>query len=143
MQFQGLTPFAAFVLLVAALAFAPATSAAGLSEGFLIEGELKQGARVAAGRVLIEAGHRDWMTIAMTPATKKDPALRLQARATLVEADVVEIETRITGRGEQNGKMIVRVGERGEMTTSQLEGASESVPPTSLGLKVLRVRYGL
>ncbi len=137
-KFAALFIFAAIVGTAGTVAHA-----GGLSEGFLIEADLKQGSRVAAGRVLIEAGHDAWMTIAMTPATKQDPALRLQARATLVEADVVEIETRITGRGEQNGRMIVRVGERGEMSTAQLEGASKDTPATSLGLKVLRVRYGL
>ena len=132
-----------FMSFAAMTGVAMQVKAAGLSEGFLIEADLKQGARSAAGRVLIEAGHKEWMTIATTPATKQDPVLRLEARATLVEADVVEIETRIFGRGEQNGRMIVRVGERGEMTTTQLEGASNATPPTSVGLKVLRVRYGL
>lgn len=120
----------------------------GPSEGFLVEADLKQGSEVLLGRVLIEAGRTEWTTIAEAKVSR----LKLEARATLLEADVVEVETRITGRDEQNGKMIVRLGERAEMTTAQMETSDtqsastkrkEPLPSTSLGLKVLRVRYAL
>jgi hypothetical protein len=118
----------------------------------LIEADLKQGAQMIAGRVLLEAGRTEWTTIAESKSSMpKRPAgespLKLEARATLLESDVVEIETRITGRSEQNGKLIVRLGERAEMTATQMEStgtlSKDAVPPTSVGVKVLRVRYSL
>lgn len=137
----------------------------GLNEGLLIEADLTQGAQTIAGRVLVEAGQTEWTKIASSPATskasKKDqPPLQLEARAKMVDSDIVEVETRVIGRDELTGKLLVQFGTRGELTMSQLEGASRDAtspttktPPdqvksgapsnTSIGVKVLRVRYTL
>ncbi len=128
------------------------TQAGGLTEGLLVEAQVTQGTNVIAGRVLIEAGRTEWTTIASAPATAKGKAakLKLEARATLLDTDVVEVETRVTGGQEQTGKLIVRLGESGIMTSSQMESAepasgSAATAPveTSVGVKVLRVRYSL
>ena len=155
-----------FALIVSSLAISASLFAATspnaamrtLNEGLLVEADLKQGTQAIAGRVLIEAGRTEWTTIAESKISKKsklaagETQLKLEARATLLEPDVVEVETRITGRSEQNGKLIVRLGERAEMTTSQMESTEtagttgsekDSTNPMSVGLKVLRVRYSL
>ncbi len=126
------------------------TQAGGLTEGLLVEAQVSQGANVIAGRVLIEAGRTEWTTIASSQATGKGKAspLKLEARATLLDNEIVEVETRVTGGQEQTGKLIVRLGESGIMTSSQMEsaesGAGNSAPlETSVGVKVLRVRYSL
>lgn len=130
---------------------------AGLTEGLLVEADAKYGTQELAGRVLIHAGQGEWTTVA---TGKKSTTVRLEARASLVEADVVEIETRFAGADgsiKQSGKIVVRVGERAELT--QLEGdATTAVPATTSGadsrtvstpnsssvaVKVLRVRYSL
>jgi hypothetical protein len=119
----------------------------GLTEGLLVEAQLKQGSSALAGRVLIEAGRSEWTTIASTLSSKsvKNKRLKLEARATLLDSDIVEVETRISGELEQTGKLIVRLGESATITTSQMEGsetsAATSPPATSVGVKVLRVRY--
>jgi hypothetical protein len=150
-----------FILAIAFAATGAHAAAGTLNEGLLVEADLKQGTQSLAGRVLIEAGRTEWTTIAESRWKKTtsrkvheplEQPLKLEARATLLEPDVVEIETRITGLSEQNGKLIVRLGERAEMTTTQMEstdvpgtiGSQKMAPPvTSVGLKVLRVRYSL
>lgn len=140
-------------LAMASQTSAPRTSSGGLNEGLLVEAQLTQGASVISGRVLIEAGRTDWTTIAASESgkTKKSEAgrLKLEARANLIDSDVVEIETRVTGKTEQTGKLVVRLGETGTITTSQMEGTDPGVAgqttsgDTSIGVKVLRVRYSL
>jgi hypothetical protein len=143
-------------IFISATAWATAKTATGsLSEGLLVDADLTQGTQTIGGRVLIEAGRTEWTTIAESKAKNLsrlkhgllESPLKLEARATLLEPDVVEVETRITGRSEQNGKLIVRLGERAEMTTSQMESSEsatkEAATPTNLGVKVLRVRYSL
>ncbi len=124
--------------------------AGGLTEGLLVEAQVSQGTNVIAGRVLIEAGRTEWTTIASSPATGKGKAvpLKLEARATLLDNEIVEVETRVTGGQEQTGKLIVRLGESGVMTSSQMESAESAAGTpapleTSVGVKVLRVRYSL
>lgn len=131
-----------------------AVSSGGLAEALLVEGKLTQGTQIIFGRVLIEAGRTDWTTIAEAPHEKRSigiPPLKLEARANLIDSDVVEIETRTTGRQQQNGKMVVRLGEHAEMTNTQMEGADAGAAGTkdaaktssSVDVKVLRVRYAL
>lgn len=116
----------------------------GLNDGFLIEADLKQGGQEVAGRVLIEAGLSEWTTIATKTGAKGEPILKLEARANLVDSDVVEVQTRVNGQPE-GGTILVRLGERGQMTVgaSGEVGAAGDVATTSLAVKVLRVRYAL
>ena len=88
------------------------------------------------------AGLSEWTTIALKKGAKGEPALKLEARANLVEADVVEVQTRVNGQRE-GGTILVRLGERGQMTVgpSGEVGATREAATTSLAVKVLRVRY--
>lgn len=132
------------VTLITMVAVSRATpGAGGLTEGLLIEANLKQGTRSIEGRVLVEAGRTEWTTIATAPAAKSEPALRLEARANLIDSDVVEVETRVIGRDERTGKFLIQLGNRSEL--NQLEGATGAAgePATSVAVKVLRVRYSL
>ena len=124
-------------------------SSGGLAEALLVEATLTQGTQTISGRVLIEAGRTEWTKVAEAPHERRSVGtpLKLEARANLIDSDVVEIETRTTGSEEQNGKMIVRLGERAEMTNSQMEGAETKTAgkaaASSVDVKVLRVRYAL
>lgn len=131
-----------------------AATSGGLNEALLVEAKLTQGTQIISGRVLIEAGRTEWTTVAEAPHEKRSVGnrpLKLEARANLIDSDVVEIETRTTGAQEQNGKMIVRLGERAEMTNSQMESgennaetkAATKAAASSVDVKVLRVRYAL
>lgn len=146
-------------VLVVWSALAQAMPSGGLNEGLLIEADVTQGAQTIAGRVLVEPGQSEWTKIASAPASTKTgrPALQLEARAKMVDSDVVEVETRVVGRDELMGKLLVQFGTRGELTMSQLESGSAPTTKTSpevksgdagsantsIGVKVLRVRYAL
>lgn len=133
-----------------------------LTEGLLVEARATQGGNVIGGKVLIEAGRGEWTTVAAIGATtggiaksKTSAPLKLEARAVMLEPDLVEVETRVTGGREESGKLVVRIGETGLITTSQMENsdagsaagansaASKAGDSTSIGVKVLRVRYSL
>jgi hypothetical protein len=154
--FSGSILAATFGASLGAIVSAATTSSGGLNEGLLIEAKLTQGSQTLAGRVLVEAGRTQWTTIATSggkseQAKDASAALKLEARANLVESDVVELETRISGSEEQTAKLIVRLGEPTNITPSQMEGNSTTptsanaagAKPTSLDVKVLRVRYSL
>jgi len=113
-------------------------------DGLLIEADLKQSGQEVAGRVLVEAGQVEWATVASKIGTKGEMILKLEARASLVDPDVVEVQTRVNGRDE-GSKFLVRLGERGQMTVGPTGevGAVGEIPTTSLAVKVLRVRYAL
>lgn len=125
------------------LAVSGATSG-GPTDGLLIEAELKQGTRAMTGKVLVDANRTEWTTIASAAAMKNQPALKLEARASLIDSDVVEIETRVTGADERVGKQLAQLGIRSEV--SLVEGATTpavATPETRVAIKVLRVRYSL
>lgn len=127
-------------LLLASL-FVASTSHAVPGDGLLIEADLKQSGQEVAGRVLVEAGQAEWTTIAAKVDAKGETILKLEARANLVESDVVEVQTRVNGRDE-GSKFLVRLGERGQMTVGPTGEVGE-IPTTSVTVKVLRVRYAL
>lgn len=112
-------------------------------EALLLEATVKQGRETVSGRVLLQAGSANWTLVADQPDSSRKPGLRLEARAVMIESDVVEIETRISGSSEQNANMIVRLGELAELNVTQMEGAigSKDRPETNLGVKVLKVRF--
>jgi hypothetical protein len=112
-------------------------------EALMLEAKVEQGRETISGRVLLQAGSATWTSVADRPGVGRKPGLRLEARAVMIEPDVVEIETRILGSSEQNAKMIVRLGELAELNVAQMEGADaiKQRPQTNLGVKVLKVRF--
>ncbi len=126
---------AVFAVLTACLSASAASQP--VREALMLDAKVSQGRQAISGRVLLQAGSTVWTQVA------GQPGLRLQARATMLEADVVEIETRILGQTEENAKMIVRLGELAELNVAQMEGsvASKNRPDTNLGVKVLKVRF--
>lgn len=112
-------------------------------EALLLEANVKQGREHVSGRVLLQSGGAAWTLVAGKAGNGRPSGLRLEARAVMLEPDVVEIETRITGSSEQSAKMIVRLGELAELNVAQMEGgtASKNRPETNLGVKVLKVRF--
>lgn len=117
---------------------------AGLGDGFLIEANLKQGGQEIEGRVLMAAGLSEWTTIALKRGVKGESLLKLEARASLIESDVVEVQTRVNGQLD-GGTILVRLGERGQMTVGPNGnvGVARDAAATSVAVKVLRVRYAL
>lgn len=138
-----------FLLTVVASGQAGASKkpAVEVREGLLLEANVKQGRDQVSGRVLLQSGETVWTLVASKAGNERQAGLRLEARAVMLEPDVVEIETRITGSTEENAKMIVRLGELANLNVAQMEGATESVkggknrPETSLGVRVLKVRF--
>lgn len=112
-------------------------------EALMLEAKVEQGRETISGRVLLQAGSAVWTRVADQAGVGRNSRLRLEARAVMLEPDVVEIETRILGSTEQNAKMIVRLGELAELNVAQMEGADASKhrPQTNLGVKVLKVRF--
>ncbi len=112
-------------------------------EALMLEAKVTQGRETVSGRVLLQAGSTNWTLVADQPDKSRKPGLRLEARAVMIEPDVVEIETRISGLSEQSAKMIVRFGELAELNVTQMEGAivGKDRPETNLGVKVLKVRF--
>ena len=140
--------FRVLVAIFAALPiapFGPLVAAAAMEgrEALMLEAKVEQGRETISGRVLLEAGSAAWTRVADQTGVGRKPGLRLEARAAMLEPDVVEIETRILGSSEQNAKMIVRLGELAELNVAQMEGAdaSKQRPQTNLGVKVLKVRF--
>lgn len=134
-------------LLLSAMALEAGASKAKLGlearEALMLEANVKQGRDHVSGRVLLQSGATAWTLVAGKAGNGRPSGLRLEARAVMLEPDVVEIETRITGSSEQSAKMIVRLGELAELNVAQMEGAtvSKNRPETSLGVKVLKVRF--
>ena len=110
-------------------------------------------------RVVLEAGSSQWVKIGEgTLANAKgsnvkgsDSRFVVEARATMLDAEVAEVETRVRGRNyEETGKLLVRLGEYGMITTAQMETLSGNKPQasaevdqkmTKLGVRVVKVRY--
>jgi hypothetical protein len=120
-----------------------AVAAVEVREALMLEAKVKQGTETISGRVLLQAGSAAWTRVADQSGMGRKSGLRLEARAVMLEQDVVEIETRILGASEQNAKMIVRLGELAELNVAQMEGpdVSKHRPQTNLGVKVLKVRF--
>lgn len=135
----------ALVAVVPIATFGPLSSDAATEgrEALMLEAKVEQGRETISGRVLLQAGSAKWTRVADQAGVGRKSGLRLEARAVMLEPDVVEIETRILGSSEQNAKMIVRLGELAELNVAQMEGAdvSKHRPQINLGVKVLKVRF--
>lgn len=133
----------ATTFLIAPLSDFRASAAVEGREALMLEAKVKQGSDTISGRVLLQAGSSAWTRVADQASAGRKSGLRLEARAVMLEPDVVEIETRILGSSEQSAKMIVRLGELAELNVAQMEGADvgKNRPQTNLGVKVLRVRF--
>lgn len=112
-------------------------------EALMLEANVRQGTVAIAGRVLLQPDTGLWTIVAEKPNVGRAPGLRLEARASMLESDVVEVETRIVGVSDESAKMIVRFGEPAQLNVAQMEGAmpNQKRPDTQLGVKVLKVRY--
>lgn len=110
-------------------------------------------------RVVLEAGSAQWVKIGEGTLVNakganvngSDSRFIVEARATMLDAEVAEVETRVRGRNyEETGKLLVRLGEYGMITTAQMETLSGNKPQvttevgqkmTKLGVRVVKVRY--
>jgi hypothetical protein len=160
-------PFIALGIAVPAVAIPSRTREVIKTDGLLLESVVSFEESSARSRVLLEAGGVRWVKVA--EISVRNPKIRaaasaghkphedgeesfvVEARATMLDAEVAEVETRIRGKKyEETGKLLVRFGEYGEITTAQMETVSGDKPymkngfdkmPTKFGVRVVRVRF--
>jgi hypothetical protein len=128
-------------------------------EGLMLESQIDHLGIFVKSRVLLEVGSAQWVKIGEGTLAKargldanvSDSRFIIEARATMMDAEVAEVETRVRGLNyEENGKLLVRLGEYAMITTAQMEtlsgnklqasaGAGQKM--TKLGVRVVKVRY--
>lgn len=139
--------------LIAANSSSAAVAARGPKEGLMLESQVTHLGAFVKSRVVLEAGSSEWVKIGegRAKAQGRDGVrfvgerFVIEARAVMLDADIAEVETRVRGqKHEETGKLLVRLGDYGEITTSQMESLSgaknERTVETKLGVRVVKIR---
>lgn len=143
--------FAALIMtmgLFAAHVALAAIPGRGPKEGLMLESQVTHLGTFVKSRVVLEAGNVNWVKIGEGQAkTAGGTGERfvIEARATMLDAEIAEVETRIRGQKvEESGKLLVRLGDYGVITNAQMESLSgakaERAVETKLGVRVVKIR---
>jgi hypothetical protein len=140
--------------LIAANSSSAAVATRGPKEGLMLESQVTHLGAFVKSRVVLEAGSSEWVKIGEGRAKAAQGSdgdrfvgerFVIEARAVMLDADIAEVETRVRGqKHEETGKLLVRLGDYGEITTSQMESLSgakkERAVETKLGVRVVKIR---
>ncbi len=129
---------------------AAAIPSRGPKESLMLESQVTHSGAFVKSRIVLEAGNPNWVKIgegqtkALRAGTSGERFV-IEARATMLDAEVAEVETRIRSQKlEESGKLLVRLGDYGVITNTQMETVSGAkaarAVETKLGVRVVKVR---
>lgn len=129
----------------ATAAIPPRGRPAGPKEGLMLESQVTHLGAFVKSRVVVEPGNANWVKIGEGQAKGQSERFVIEARATMLDAEIAEVETRIRSqKAEESGKLLVRLGDYGMITNTQMETVSGSkmarAAETKLGVRVVKIR---